>query len=268
MLTRMCYLFMMMAFCGHSLHAERYLRCKCEKYFSAKYLYYDTSHFWDRCGDHQKTFDSCKIQELEFEASYGITSGDTLAFRGAYGYIEEELDGTTCGFNDFQLSWSHLWLSHQSVNYGTRITGIVPVDPNYAPCLRYGKYGLEGSIFFSQYTKIYNTCAHVYGDVGYRWYEGFPSDQLRNKIGVTFCFGNCFSFDLNSQVDFGMFNGKNRLDQSLVWMNPNYRLWKGEAEAKFQIYKNIRLSIGYFQHFLGQNVGSGGGVFSRASICF
>jgi hypothetical protein len=250
------------------LSAERYLRCKCEKYCSVKYLHYDTDHFWDRCGKHQKTYDDCDLQEIELELAYGITACDTLGVKGGYGYIEEDLDGTTCGFNDFEVNWNHLLFKHSSGSYGTRLIGIIPSESTYEPCLRYGQYGFEGGLFYSQYTSICNTCAHLYGDIGYRWYEGFPSDQLRNKLGVTFCFNSRFSLDLNNQIEFGLFNGDSRLDQSVVLMNPNYRLWKGEVEGKFRIYKNIRLSLGYFQHFLGQNVGTGGGFFSRLSICF
>lgn len=268
MFTRMLCLLTIMVITPQILPAERYLRCKCEKYSSVKYLSYDTDHFWDRCGKHQKTYSKCDLQEVEVELAYGLTACDTLGFKGGYGFIDEELDGTHCAFNDFEVSWNHLICNHETGKYGARIIGIIPSESSYLPCLRYGKYGVEGGLFYSQYTSICNKCTHVYGDVGYRWYEGFPSDQLRNKLGMTVCINSCFSLDINSQVEFGLFNGDSRLDQSVVLYNPNYRLWKGEVEGKFRIFRNIHLSVGYFQHFLGQNVGTGGGLFSRASICF
>lgn len=250
------------------LVAEHYLLCKSQIYSAFQYIHYETDHFWDRDGVYQKSFNHYSLDSGELEVKYGLTSCDTIGFRGAYDYVEEELDGITCGFSEFQLEWAHSLYSKNSTHYGVRCIGIFPPQSTYLPGLRYGRYGVEAGLFYSQRTRFKSCPVFLYGDAGYRYYQGFPSDQLRQKMGVTFCFHRFFSLDLNSQVTFGLFNGKSRLDQSLIRMNPNYRLWKGEVEGRFRLYRSLQLSVGYSQHFIGQNVGTSGALFTRLFVYF
>lgn len=268
MSMRICLILAAMAVTLQAWSIERYILPNQEKYCSLRYLSYNTGRFRDRCGKCQKNFNHCSLKEVKLELDYGATACDTVELKERYGFIDEELDGKTYAFDDMEVYWNHLFTAQYSTCWGTRLIGIIPLKKTYAPGFRYGRYGIEGGVFCVHHASIGNARAHLYGDAGYRWYQGFPSDQLRSKVGITLCLPSGFSLDINSQVEFGLFNGKERLDQSLVLMNPNYRLWKGEIEAIFCLCKGIDVSVGGFINLLGQNSGSGGGFFSRASLCF
>lgn len=265
---RVLYLVFFILITTSPLFCERYLLCPGEKWGEVSYSSYESCHFFDRCQKVQKSFDCCHIQEGNLELKYGVTTGDTLQFKGGYATVDEKLDGRGRGFNDFSLSWSHRLFTCGFTDYGMRIKAIIPVDNSYAPCLRYGEYGAEASLFMSQQSSIYRLPLHLFGDIGYLVYRGFPSDQVRSKVGITLALLRNLELECNSQIDFGLFNGKSRLDQSLIWMNPNYRLWRGEIELKVLVFNMLRFNVGYFYHFIGQNVGTGGGFFTKASLSF
>ena len=250
------------------LFSEVYFLPKGLDFAEIKCLYYQTHHFWNREGKRQETYSDFKRNEIEIKNSFGLTNSDTIGFKSAYDGIQEYLDGNTYGITDLEINWNHCFFHTNNLLIGSKVIGIIPPQLGYKPSLRYGQFGGEISIVLNQVIQTSHRKYLIYGDLGYRWYNGFPSDQIRNKLGFFHPLNLKFSIQIESEIIYGLFNGKSQLNQSLVWMNPNFRLWKGEFQGNYRISNRFLVGISCFQFFAGRNVGTSGGFTTKFNLVF
>lgn len=104
--------------------------------------------------------------------------------------------------------------------------------------------------------------------IGYRKYEGFPSDQLRAQAMVNFFLFSRLQITGSSHLEYGLFNGSSRTDESLFLLNPNYRLLRSQIDVVLCLYKGASIFVGYHRHLWGRNVGTEGGMYGGTQIQF
>ncbi|MFQ5729872.1 MAG: hypothetical protein ACE5GN_05890, partial [Waddliaceae bacterium] len=201
-------------------------------------------------------------------AEHGFTCNDTISIRGSWARIDESINGRTFGFEDVEVGWKHCLGTKLGHLFSVELLGIVPVETVHKPGLRYGEYGGECNLLFSRGFAFWDRCASYDLRVGYRVYAGFPSDQVRVNGALNFFPFSRLMITASGHLEYGLFNGGSRTDESLFLLNPNYRLFRGQIEATACIYKGLSAFIGYQRHLWGRNVGTEGGIYGGAQVQF
>lgn len=237
-------------------------------YCSTHYSTYNTSHFWNKNGKKLPSYNDFHKKTYHAYSEYGLTSLDTLGIWGSYSRIEESVNGRTIGFADFEINWRHLWCQYNGHNFATQVIAIVPAESTYKPGLRYGRYGGEISLLYLREFDFYHRGAWCETRLGYRTYDGFPSDQIRADLMVGYQLFSRLEIMAEAFLDFGLFNGDFYVNQNVILYNPNYRLLKLQVEGYLTLTDFAYINVGYFQHVWGENIGTGGGLFAGACLIF
>ncbi|MGA8164172.1 MAG: hypothetical protein WB791_03990 [Waddliaceae bacterium] len=234
----------------------------------ATYWTYRSDDFWNAQGKRCEAFNDFKKYAYRLYSEYGITSKDALTARGGWAKVDESMNGREFGFEDIEISWKHRLRKTDSYVMTTELVGIIPAKKGYRPGLRYGQWGGEVNLLATSGFSLWDRQGSYDLRLGYRIYEGFPSDQLRADANIHFLPLPRLKVSASGQLEYGVWNGKSRIDQSLFLLNPNYRLLKGKIEVEYCINRFCSIYAGYYRHLWGRNIGTRGGGYAGAEIQF
>src|SRR5262249_47998950 len=127
--------------------------------------------------------------------------------------------------------------------------------------IRYGKGGVEVDLLYSSRFQFRQRSGWYDLLLGYRHYQGFPSDQIRSSGAIGYIFSSYIQTIATLELDYVGFNGKAEKNLNNIVFHPNYRLLTGKLEAVIRLFSPFSVSLGGYQHLWGQNVGAGGGFF-------
>lgn len=227
------------------------------------YSHYETDHFWNKHGKQLPSHNHFRRQAYTLYAEYAIRCEDSITFDGGYDVIRECMNGPTLGLEDFELGWKHMIYSTDTAALTTQIIALVPGGVKRSS-LRYGRPGFQAGLLYSDQ---YSFGWYDFG-LGYRYYQGFPSDQIVGDAALGVDISSCLQFIAALQLEYGLFNGQSRKNFNNIVFNPNYRLLNGQIECDYRLMQHVTLVAGGFKHLWGNNVGSGGGFFGGAWIDF
>lgn len=231
------------------------------------YAFYQTKHFWNREGKRLPTYNRFIQQSYEIYFDYDLTTQDTIFLEGAYDHIQEEVNGRTWGFEDWQVGWSHTLYRFNCQAIALQIVGIIPSGPHKSS-LRYGVYGTEINLLYSRLFHLGPRIGFFDAGGGYRAYHGFPSDQLWIHTDVGCFIYPYFYLMTDLWLDYGLGNGKKHINDNFIVLHSNYQLLKGMIQGTFYFHSNASFSIGYEQHIWGRNTGTGETIFSELALYF
>lgn len=236
-------------------------------FVSLQYRYYQTDHFWNKNGKRLDAYNHFKEQSAGLYFEYILSKRDLLSLEGWYDKINESVNGRTFGFEDPELSWTHLLWKDNKHYFSSRLTAIIPSGPKKTN-LRYGRFGGEFDFIYSNLFCYFNRPGYYNILLGYRGYQGFPSDQIRNIFNVGFSPTKWLVLNLESRLEYGLFNGKKDKNRNTILFNSNYRLLKLKIETIFFVHRFTSLVASYYRHVWGENVGAGGGFTAGANFHF
>lgn len=228
---------------------------------------YSTDSFWNEDGDKLPTYNHFREQSLMLYAEYSINSVNSLFANGGFTQAQESLNGDSRGADDIEIGWKHMVRRTSDSALTTQLVAIVPAGERNAS-IRYGKSGAELSILYSKLFRIKGFRAWTDLGVGYRWYNGYPSDQVNADAALGLVLNSCNWIIVSGQLDYGVFNGDAWGNSNNVTLNPNYRLLQAKCEWVYRPFSHVALSLGAFVHAWGQNVGTGGGYYCGAWVVF
>lgn len=237
-------------------------------YISTMYWNYCADKFWNASGQRRSAHNDFEKHEINVRIEYGLTHRDTLSMRSAWAKIDESINGRTFGFEDIEIGWKHCLGTKWCHLISTELVTILPTETEHKPGLRYGQFGGELNLLFSRGFSCWERYGNYDLRIGYRGYEGFPSDQVRADAAINLYPLSRLKLTASGHLEYGLFNGKSRSDESLFLLNPNYRLFRGQIQATVCVHKGASVFVGYQRHLWGRNVGTGGGVFGGAQIQF
>lgn len=240
-------------------------------YLTVGYHNYNTSHFWNKQGKKKAAFNRFHQHQFVFYGQYGITCTDTIGIRGGYTRVNESMNGRTMGWQDFEIDWKHLlWhrCGRDSQQLYMQLIGIVPAKTSFLPTIRYGRFGVEADLGYRQRVFVGTQSGWYEVQAGYRWYQKFPSDQVRAHFKLGWRPWCMIDIVASGFLEYGVFNGHPKINQSLVAFAPNYRLFTMQLEGVWYFLKRFAVSCGYMWHVWGENVGTGGGAFVEGSYKF
>lgn len=222
------------------------------------YLTYNTRHFWNKEGKRRPSHNDFRQKEVGLCLEYMPEPDDILAVKVAYDHIEESLEGNSNGFTDVEAIWAHALFPIKCGRLWSKLTAIIPSGKE-KHSLRYGRFGAELDLIYSG---VYSLCGrdlYYLCGLGYRFYSGFPSDQLRAQVDILYNLRSNWYIWCKGDLQYGVFNGKRREHFNQILYNANYRLLKLEARLVGYLSDWFYVDAGYFEFVWGENVGTGGG---------
>ena len=254
-------------FLPDSASAAAFTRKAGTKFISSVISRYQTARMWDPDG-HRKPSGN-RFRKLEFDnyLEAGITDDDLLFAKVLYDRIDESLHGRTWGFYDPEFGWRHRFYQEGSKSAATQVTAIIPAGSAGKPALRYGRAGGELMLSFGQSldNKSFPTLLKrpFFYDIGigYRFFEGFPGNQLRGELTLGKTLSPRIELYLSSHLEYGLWDGSPLAAGSSVLQEANYRLLKLSLLMRARISKDASLIVGYTKHIWGRNTGTGGGPY-------
>lgn len=243
-----------------------FLKTRGEVSSIVQYTHYETDHFWNRHGDKKKAYNRLRQNEIELYSEVGITNCDTLGIDANYVNNEEKLNWTSRGFGDVELCWKRYLASAGGYLFSSRIVGIIPVGDKKTT-VRYGEWGFELDLHCQKDFMLCNRFGWYELLGGYRYYHGFPSDQIKFHAVVGYHVFDRFRIIGGLYLNYGIENGK-QFHGPILTLPPRYRLLKAEIHGVVHLANCVSVFVGGFQHLWGENIGTGGGLTSGLWVDF
>lgn len=259
--------FTLYAISGEPHHRTAFIGAAGEVDLLPTYSYYTTDHFWNKQGKRLKAFNRFRRHSALLYVEYAFNECNSFTFNGGFSRVCESLNGNSQGFEDSELGWKHLFYRDGDSAFTVEVVGIIPSGDKKSS-VRYGQFGLEVSGLFSKYFCLCDRWGWVDAALGYRYYSGFPSDQIRASLAVGYFVTSRLQVIASTQLDYGLFNGRARGNRNHIAFNANYRLLSAQLEVAMRVTSCLTLTAGGYGHFLGQNVGAGGGGFGAVWVDF
>jgi hypothetical protein len=228
---------------------------------------YFTDSFWNRHGKKQPTYNRFRRKSYLLYSEYAINNCNSIFFNGGFSQVHESLNGNSRCFEDTEVGWKHLFHKTRESALTLQLIGIIPMGKKKSS-IRYGKAGIEADFLYSYRFCLKQRFGWCDFALGYRHYQGFPSDQIRFNAALG-CFVNRRAYLIaEGKFDYGLFNGRSSHNLNNVIFHPNYRLLKVHVECVVRLFTQFFVSIGGYKHIWGRNSGVGGGYFCGAWINF
>ncbi len=252
------------------LFSGAFVQEKGKSFLSLQFWTYNTRSYWDREGKKRNAHNHFVKREINTYYEYGLAKRWTLTAKVLYDWIWQSVDPKkTVGFVDPEFGLRHLLWSKKDRRFlSVEGTLIVPAGTDKKAVLRYGKFGFQGTVLYAGNFKIKEKWGFYVGEIGYRWYQGFPSDQIRANLGAGFDFTKKFQVIVAYFLEYGVFNGKKQVFSEVIQNDPNYRLLKGTLTLVYRLSEKTSLTAGYYRHVWGQNTGTGQGFYGGLWLRF
>lgn len=228
---------------------------------------YTTENFWNQSGKSLSTHNHFSRRDYELFARYYLTSNDCLCGQAAYAQIEDRLNKNSRGLTDPELTWTHCFYRGNRQTLSSQVLAIFPGGAA-KDNLRYGKLGGELGLLYSAFQPICDHDFFLDASLGYRMYQGFPSDQMRGYLALSTFLHPRFYLETSLKLEYGMYNGKQQINQPLVLFNANYRLLKAQVRGVIHVYRQFYLAGAWYHHIWGRNIGTSGGWKVEAWLDF
>jgi hypothetical protein len=247
--------------------ASAFLKKQGEGFFAWEYWSYSTRRYWDKQGRHLLAHNHFQKRELNLYLEYGLTNCDTLVGKLLYDRIHQSAYGNTDGFEDPEVGWVRRLAKYEHSTLAGEILVIIP-GGRFRSALRYGVWGVQFSLLWGTSFKFWDKDMFFDSLVGYRLFRGFPSDQVRAHAILGVDLTKQWQLILQSHLEYGIYNGKPVMNESVISLDPNYRLLKCSVRLRYRYSKQYSLTVGYYRHVWGRNTGSGGGFIGGLWVDF
>lgn len=239
---------------------------KDQYYTKFSLLNHKTDHVFDNQGVVRNNCNHFRQTKYILESDIGLSDRDTLSQKFGFVRVKEELDGTTEGFTDYQIVLKHAFIKKTNQILSLETLFNLPLK-GYKPAVRYGNFGMGLMLFYGTRQSILSyPFLFSFGAGGVHY--SHVADFLKLYSRLTVCPTSLCSLRATFRLDYGLNNGKHIINRSLVDLNPNARVLRGDFEVLIRPMSCVELTFGYFNNFWGRNVGSGGGFMGSFVYCF
>ncbi|ADC90118.1 hypothetical protein Thal_1489 [Thermocrinis albus DSM 14484] len=247
------------------IYAGAFGREEGELFISLTPRFYKADKFFDKNGNRKPIGCSFKKEEIELYAEYGISSKDTLIFKVPYQWLSCG-DAKTSGFSDIEAGIIRKLVKNNS--YVLSAYGVAILPTGYSihdnPRLGYGRIGLEGGILYGRgFGKGF-----IDTGIGYRYYFGYPSDQIRGYLMGGYSITKNFQLLGIIDAQIGLGNGKRKNLGYNITLEPDYKLIQIYIGPRILLNNNISINFGLHKVIFGRNTGDGAGAYGSLWIKF
>lgn len=220
------------------------------------YSYYKTNRFWNHSGKSLKAYNDFRRDDYDLYLEYALNCNNAFWVNGGFSQVHESMHGQKAAVKDIEFAWKHLWRETCTSALSSELVGIAPVGDKKSS-VRYGEWGAQFNVLYSKYYGF----GWIDTLLGYRWYNGNPSDQIRAMAAIGFNIGSKSLIIATADLQYGLNNGHEHFNSNFIAFNPNYRLLLVKAEWVYNVFSHFSLVAGGFGHVWGENVGQGGGFY-------
>lgn len=258
MIKRVITALILLSLCSNAVFASSWVRKKGNLFLAPSFNYYQASQYYDKRGHKRPIGCTFKKWETSLYGEYGLTNDTTLTFKLPFADLKCG-SSTTAGLEDIAAGFVRniRKTSESSFSYYGNL--IVPTGYSIKdnPRLGYGKFGLEGGL-------LYGTSGNwgfMDSGLGYRYYFGYPSSQLRSYLTGGLNITNRIQLFgiLDGQIGLG--DGRVKKIGKNVFLEPNYKLVQLYIGPRLMLKNGISLVTGYQRVLWGRNTGVGSGFF-------
>jgi hypothetical protein len=228
------------------------------------YSTYSADHFRNKKGEKLPTYNDYFAQNYKIYGEYAFSDQNSFTFNGGYTFGKTKLDGNKFGFDDLELGWKHLINAAADAALTFELIGIIPCM-KYKPLITYGRWGVQAGMLYSQFFTFQDFLGWYDLGAAYRYYQGFPSDQIRSNASLGMNFGSNFGFIWTCIgsffLEYGVYNGKDGYAKNHIFLNPSYRLVKAQLECRFSplMFPYLTMTLGGFIHVWERQISLGSG---------
>lgn len=247
--------------------ADNFIKDKYEFSFIAEASFYRTDHFWNEKGKRRRVHNKLDQRLFPIFVEFGVTQDDTI---GLYMYNvinDESMNGKKEGFSDIELCWKRYLTSRNGYDFSLRAIGIIPTGESIQT-VRYGRFGVELDLHCQKHFTIWDRCGWFELMGGYRYYNGFPSDQIKLNGVIGYQLFSRLRLLGAFYLDYGLFNGHAKFCGPILTLPPRFRLLTTKFYGVITITQWAEVFAGSFQNIWGENIGTGAGYFGGLSIDF
>lgn len=227
------------------------------------YSRYSTAHFWNKKGKKLPAFNYFDRNCYLLYSEFALNDINALFLNGGYSTVKESMNGSSQAVTDALTGWKHLFYKSKCSALSGELTALIPLGDKKSS-IRYGKWGIQIRLLYSM---LLSKRLWIDSGIGCRFYEGFPSDQLRSFVAIGYQLPSV-TIIATAESHFGFFNGNPNGNRNNIIFDSNYRLIKAKIECTVHLMKTLTLTMGTFRHLWGQNCGAGGGYFCGTWIIF
>lgn len=229
------------------------------------FTYYSADTFWDKQGKVRDSGGTFIKREFNPYAEFGVYKGWTLSFNGYYDYLTQTTRDngpyrTAQGVQDLEFGVQRQLFQKGGFVSAVKATALVPTGYGIdtLPTFGYDRLGGQLDLLAGYGWQAFNRNFFVDWSVGYRMYQGYPSDQVRSLLTLGADLNKIFQLLVQAELQYGVNNGTDvRLDT--ISLSPYYRLLKQTTQVRVRLNDQHSFAVGMALHVWGENTGMGGG---------
>ena len=240
-------------------------RNKGEFFSTIQFYRYTADKYWDNNGDKRSIGCTYKKNELALYGEYGFTERTTLLFRIPYVAIKCGRDESS-SVGDIELGFLRKLIEKGRGVLSIQTLFIIPSGYSIRKPLRvgYGRFGVE-AYMLSGYglEKVF-----LEGGIGFRYYAGYPSEQIRAYGRVGFKPSRRVMIMNTLEMHYGLGTGKRKVVGRNITLEPNYKLLQNDLFVTLKVTENLNWGLGWIESLWGRNVGVGRNVYTQIWLNF
>ncbi|NPA32779.1 MAG: hypothetical protein GXO04_04045 [Aquificae bacterium] len=235
-----------------------------ELFLSTQFYYYEATNYWDNDGNKKPIGCTFKKRELALYGEFGLSSRTTIFGKIPYQDLECG-SSSTSGVSDLELGLQRKLYQRGAGVASLKLTGIIPTGYSINDDLRlgYGRVGAEamllGGYGFSK--------GWTEGGAGFRYYAGYPSEQLRGYWRIGLKPVNWVILMNTLEIHYGLGNGTVKRIGKNVTVEPDYKLLQNDLTVALRLGR-LWIQIGYLDALWGRMTGDGSSVYSQVWFFF
>jgi len=234
-----------------------------ELFLAPQFYYYTADKYWDESGNKVSLQDTFKKEEFALYGEYGLGGGKTLTFRLPYQHLKSG-GSSESGLSDLEVGLiAPLARSGRSVlsaNFLLIVPTGYPTDRELR--LGYGRWGAEAGLLAGYGGDSF----FLEGGAGYRYYSGYPSDQIRGYGRLGLKAGKLTVME-TLEVHYGLKNGEEKFIGNIT-LEPYYRLVQNDLSLVYRLNDKLSLSAGFVKALWGRNTGDGKSFYGQVWFSF
>lgn len=240
-----------------TVFASAWIRQEGELFLSPSFYYQKATKYYDKDGKRRSIGCTFEKREIQLYGEYGIDKKHTAVFKLPYSWLEcGESDNS--GFGDLELGLIRNVKKSETDSLSLYGNLIVPTGYSIKdnPRLGYGRFALEGGILYG----ISGKWGFWDSGIGYRYYLGYPSSQIRAYGGGGINITQKLQLLAFVDAQIGLGDGKRKKIGENILLEPDYKLLQINLAPRIK-FGNISLVPGYQKTLYGRKVGDAHGFF-------
>lgn len=229
-----------------------------ELFIATQFYTYSAKKYWNNSGNKKDIGCTYRKNESAIYGEYGYSNKTTITLR--IPYIDSKCgENTAYGISDIELSMIRKLKEQDKSIISAQCLLLMPTGYSIDKPVRigYNRIGTEFDLIGGY--SIKNTIFE--GGTGFRYYAGYPSEQIRAYARIGYIFGNILLIMDTLDLQYGLMTGKKKTIGFGVTVEPNYKLLQNDLFFGFKLNEQITFGFGWIKALWGRNVGEDGNIY-------